>query len=217
METPKVPAENTPPEEKKPEGEETKQETVTLTKKEHEQLKMNKNLTANLQEENARLRARKPGKKVVAPKSEFSFEEEEEEEPASKPLVDEDRIAQQEEFVRMKNLVNSEISQNPKHLQLMGEDSILRRVIASNPLSLLTPQEQADVRDAEDAVAKINAALDERVSKTEPEPKKSEPEGSKPPEGTNPDSMPGTPPAKPERKPGMDGVEQSILGGIKQD
>lgn len=221
IDTPQKEAGKIPPEDegKEPKIEEGKSgeptpETVTIPKKEYEQLNMTKNLTANLQNKVESLeKARTPGKKVIAPKPEFPGEEPEPETPSTPS--DDDKESH-EEFVRLKELVTAEIAQKPEFLKLMGEDSILRRVIASNPLSLLTPQEQSNVIDAEDAVDKITAVLEERVSKEDPEPNKpGEPEEKKSPEGMNPDNVPTTPAPKKEKKSGMDGVEESILGGIK--
>lgn len=222
IDTPQKEAGKIPPEDegKEPDSEKDKggeptPETVTIPNKEYEQLKMTKNLTSNLQDENKRLKnARNPGKKVVAPKPEFPGEEPEPELPSTPS--DDDKESH-EEFVRLKELVTAEIAQNPKFLKLMGEDSILRRVIASNPLSLLTPQEQANVIDAEDAVDKITAVLEERVSKEDPEENKpGEPEDEKkPPEGMNPDNVPTPPAPEKEKKSGIEGVEESILSKIK--
>ena len=213
MDTPQKEAENTSPE-PKVEGEETKPEMVTLTKKEHEQMVMQNNLTSNLQEENERLKARKPGKKVAAPEPEFPGEEPEAQPPST---PSDDAQAQHEEFVRFKEKVNSAIAQNPAYLKLMGEDSILRRVIASNPLTLLKPQDAESTYSAEDALNKVVEALDERVSKTEPETKEPGTEEElKPPQGTNIDNVPTPPEPKSPKKAGMAGVEESILGGIKQ-
>jgi hypothetical protein len=211
MDTPEKVAE-TPADEKAKAGE-TPQETVTLSKKEHEQLLMNQNLAHNLQEENERLKNARPKKKVSPPKTEFSFEEPEEEDKPSKPA--EEQLAQQQEFVRLKSLVNSAIAENPKFLTLISEDSILRRVISSNPLSLLTPAEQENLRDADEAVEKIKYALEEHVSKISPKAEEDSTE-KKSPEAVNPSAIPT--PVKPEapKKGGQVGAEESILSKIKQ-
>ena len=220
MDTPKPEVEKIPPEgtgkEPKPEegkGGEPIPETVTLPKKEVEQMKMQNNLTANLQDEVERLKRPKPGKKVAAPDPEFPGEQPEAQPPST---PSDDAQAQHEEFVRFKEMVNSAIAQNPDYLKLLGEDTILRRVIASNPLSLLTPQDAAGTYDAEDALDKVTEALDERVSKIEPEDKKPVPEGPKPPEGMNADNVPTPPAPAPPKKAGMAGVEEGIMSGIKQ-
>jgi len=212
--TPQKEAENTSPK-PKVEGEETTPETVTLPKKEVDDMRLQNNLTKNLQAEVERLKSSpKPGKKVVAPDPEFPGEEPEAQPPST---PSDDAQAQHEEFVRFKEKVNSAIAQNPAYLKLMGEDSILRRVIASNPLTLLKPQDAENTYSAEDALNKVIEALDERVSKTEPEPQKpGTDEELKPPQGTNTDNVPTPPEPPPKKKAGMAGVEESILGNIKQ-
>jgi len=109
--------------------------------------------------------------------------------------------AQQQEYAKMQNFISSAIIDNSDYGEVLRQNPTLRRVIANDPLALLTTEERDDLHFAEDGVDKVKAFLDNEVSKMKKEhgaPAENKPKGKEFQAG--PANPPGQPPVEPTEK-----------------
>jgi hypothetical protein len=188
------------------------EETVTIPKKKFEQLEMASNLNSKLQK---RLNRFKSGTRTVKPSApQFTLQEDEVEEEESQNQQAE---RQQAEQARFQNGLMKTIVDNPQYQKLLTENEVLRRVISSNPLSLLDADNPP--ADADEALEQVTDYLDEQIGKTDNNKKIAPMDNEKPPVVNNPPDN-AIPSEKDKEKPApkkddvMGNVQESIMKGI---
>jgi len=182
--------------------------TVQISKKEYEQLQMNKNLATNLQKKVERLSRNAPAIQQQPAQPVFSLEEEVQPEVVAAQNA---TAAQQAEVTRFKEMLSETLIDNPSYQSLLSRNNTIRRVLRNDPMALLSSEEASQLRFAEDAVAKVTAYLDQEILQE----KSTEKQGDAP-KGAEIAPVPTNPVSRDVPKPASGSYDEGkAVGGVK--